>query len=204
MRKVDIAGQVHGELHVLRPTEKRWCGRVIWRCKCSCGKYVDMAHCHILKYQHPSCGCRAVPNNYKHGHAVPKEGRRVSRTYASWAAMKNRCDDPKNEYYDGYGGRGIRYARRWATFENFLADMGECGKGLTIDRINKNGNYTKSNCRWADKRTQSNNRRNNIVLAFRGRRLTIGQWATELNMAYSCLYYRWQQGWLTKKILEVQ
>lgn len=92
--------------------------------------------------------------NRLHGHANPK-----SPTYNTWRAMKERCDRPAHKDYSSYGGRGIGYDPRWSKFINFLTDMGERPHGMTLDRIDPNGDYCKDNCRWADAMTQRHNRR---------------------------------------------
>jgi hypothetical protein len=83
----------------------------------------------------------------------------MSPTYGSWYAMKQRCSNPKNKRYIDYAGRGIMVCERWQIFTNFLEDMGERPEGMTLDRINVNGNYEPSNCRWADVQTQAQNKR---------------------------------------------
>lgn len=92
----------------------------------------------------------------KHGHNT-KEGR--TRTYNSWRAARQRCNNENHEMYQFYGERGIKFDKRWDDFKVFLSDMGERPAGKTLDRINVNGNYCKENCRWATKLQQIRNRR---------------------------------------------
>ena len=80
--------------------------------------------------------------------------------------MKQRCDNDKEPSYKHYGGRGITYDEKWKIFDNFLADMGERPEGTTLDRIDVNGNYEPTNCRWVTFKEQANNKRNNVVVKF--------------------------------------
>lgn len=81
------------------------------------------------------------------------------RTYSSWASMKERCNNPNSTCYHKYGARGIKVCKRWATFNKFFEDMGLRPKGKTLDRINNDGDYKPSNCKWSTPLEQSNNQR---------------------------------------------
>jgi len=92
----------------------------------------------------------------KHGHTINGKN---TKTYNIWHDIRQRCYNPNNKRYKDYGGRGIKACVRWNRFKNFLADMGECPDSLVMDRINNNGNYEPSNCRWTDIKTSNRNKR---------------------------------------------
>lgn len=95
-----------------------------------------------------------------HGHSRSRStGRIGSATYYIWAAMMQRCTNPRSRDYRLYGARGITVCERWMVFDNFLADMGEKPPSLSIDRIDVNGNYEPGNCRWATAEQQAQNKR---------------------------------------------
>lgn len=153
-----LEDQVFGRLIVLERYRSRN-GRVTWMCRCECGKLHE-AISHALTSGHTkSCGCwkeeRNTGTEPKHGHASRKRG--LSPTYQSWRGMWTRCTNPNVKSYKDYGGRGIRICKRWESFENFLADMGERPQGLTLDRINVNGDYKPSNCKWSTRKEQAMN-----------------------------------------------
>lgn len=93
----------------------------------------------------------------KRSHGATLFGKKTP-TYETWRGMKMRCDMPNNVAYHRYGGRGIKICDRWRDYSNFLADMGERPEGMTLDRINADGDYCPENCRWADKEEQGRNR----------------------------------------------
>lgn len=131
-----------------------------WYCACDCGTTVVVLGSSLRKPNGTkSCGCieRDRPNRLDHGHA--RKGQ-ISRTYKSWQMMLRRCAGYTPVHKSRYTDRGIKVCDRWRDFENFLADMGERPIGMSIDRINNDGNYEPSNCRWADRFTQSRNRSN--------------------------------------------
>lgn len=138
--------------------------------------------------------------NTKHGHAA---GGKISGTYYSHRSMLQRCYDENHCAYPRYGGRGITVCDRWRnSFENFLADMGERPLGKELDRINTDGNYDPTNCRWATRMVQGSNKRNNVILRHKGRDLTISQWSRETGISLDTMWHRVKAGWPTEKVIE--
>ena len=126
-----------------------------WLFKCDCKNEKVISVSAVKKGNTKSCGCL-----YRKARTI--HGMSRTRTYKSWNAMKNRCLNKRCKDYKDYGGRGITICDRWMRFENFFEDMGERPIGKSIDRINNDGNYCKSNCKWSTPKEQSNNMRNNI------------------------------------------
>ena len=151
---VDLSGESFGRLRVLARVENGPDGRARWLCVCNCGlQTIVLGKC--LRSRHTtSCGCRK--NDRVHGHLV---GHRASPTYFSWQTMIQRCKNQKAPNYSYYGGRSIKVCGRWLSFENFLTDMGVRPEGLTLDRIDSDGDYEPGNCRWASWKEQMANRR---------------------------------------------
>ena len=113
--------------------------------------------------------------------------------------MRTRCLNPQNQDYKDYGARGITVCERWMDFANFHADMGERPAGLTIERIDVNGNYEPGNCRWADLTAQANNKRNNRTVEWNGVCKTLMQWSREIGIDRSKVRYRLDHGWPVEK-----
>lgn len=122
-------------------------------------------------------------------------------TYQVWQNMKARCTNKNLPRYPRYGGRGIRVCERWLSYENFLADMGEKPHGMSIDRIDNDGDYAPENCRWADKRIQNANKSTNVYLEHNGERLCITDWAERLGVNPRSLKHRLDRGWPVSSIL---
>jgi len=116
--------------------------------------------------------------------------------------MWTRCINPKQRSWHNYGGRGIGVCSRWKSFEAFLADMGERPDGCTLDRIDRDGNYSPENCRWATVKRQCRNKRNTLTVEHDGKCLPLADWADLLGVRYGLLYNRiYRYGWAVDRAL---
>ncbi len=161
-------------------------------CECSCGTVKEVYKASLVKGKSKSCGC-----------AFKKHGETKTRLFRIWSRMKERCYNRNHQAYPSYGGRGITVCEEWSSsFLSFKECVGEPPTTKhQIDRIDNNSGYMPGNVRWATPKQQGNNRRTNIVLAYKGESRTVSQWAEAIGVKRATLYSRVNKGWPVDKIL---
>lgn len=123
-----------------------------------------------------------------------------TREYQIWKSMRKRCRNPRDKDYHKYGARGIGVCERWSSFQSFLADMGPAPEGKTLDRVDNDGDYGPSNCRWSTPMQQSRNTRINRWLTHEGRTMCATDWSAELGLGRGTLQCRIARGWTEDRI----
>ena len=186
---IDLTNQRFGKLTVIRLDGKDHRHECKWLCKCDCGNETVVYGSHLRKGNTVSCGCVMRSAHKTHGESK-------TRLYGIWQHMKSRCENPNVDHYYCYGGRGITYCDEWKDFEVFKEWAVSNGyeDGLTIDRIDVNGNYEPGNCRWESMTVQHKNTRKAIVLEHNGERHTLREWAKVLGIPKSTLQARYKKG----------
>ena len=186
----DLTGERFGRLVVLNVDhyqKTEHCKRVFWKCLCDCGKYTVIRSDCLTSGNTTSCGCfdyerRCKPNSIK-----------KHKLYRVYWAMKDRCYHTTCKAYKYYGGKGVKIYQEWLdNYENFYNWCMNNGykNGLTIDRIDVNGNYEPNNCRFITQKEQVNNTTRNRIFTFNGESLNIAQWAEKLDININTLYAR--------------
>lgn len=183
----DLTGQSFGQWLVIGHVGKSSSGQ-LWLCQCECGTERTIIGDTLKKGLSKSCGCSGKDWCRTHGLSKTPE-------YTTWAAMIQRCENSKNKWFDRYGGRGITVCEKWRVFENFFADMGARPEGGTLDRINNNGNYEPSNCRWTTMEEQIRNREVTKRLEFRGESKPLAEWAEIVGIPRKIVKDRLLAGW---------
>ena len=167
-------------------------GLLLYECVCECGNIKVVGSRYLSDGKTVSCGCKKARSNNMHN----------TPTYKSWMSAKERCYNPKNHNYPSYGRRGIKMCDKWKdSFVEFLKDMGERPQGMTLDRIDVNGDYEPNNCRWATHLEQSNNRRNNHKVTIGGKTITASEFARTYNINISYTFWGLKNGWTPEEII---
>lgn len=167
--------------------------RYFYTCLCDCGKITVVAKSHLLSGHTRSCGCISQ-----------KHLKTNTRLFRIWIGIKGRCLNKNNKKFKNYGGRGISICDEWKndfkTFYDWAISNGYADN-LTIDRIDNNGNYEPSNCRWVSQEVQQNNKSNNYFIEYNGKSMTLSQWTKLYNLNYSTVVSRLSYGWTIEKAL---
>ena len=190
----DIIGNTYSRLEVIGYSAQN----KKYITKCTCGKVHLVNKYNLVNGLVKSCGCLRLEGNNK------QHGERYTRLYGVWKGMRCRCYTKSSISYKNYGARGIVICKEWDNFLTFKEWALNNGykDGLTIDRIDVNGNYTPNNCRWVGIKENNNNRRSNRYITYKGSIKTMSQWANEYNIKPATLWARLNRGWDIEKALK--
>lgn len=191
----ELKGQRFGKLLVIEE-DGRIGSNVAWICKCDCGNVTRVRANSLLTGNTTSCGCGRIE-------AITKHNMTNTKLFNVWRTMKERCNNKSYRQYKDYGGRGISLCDEWEEFKPFMKWSLENGykEGLSIDRIDNDGNYCPENCRWTTVRVQSRNRRANRILEYGGEKHCVAEWSEILGVRANTIFWRLSQGWSTEEAL---
>lgn len=182
-------------------------GGTFWIVVCDCGKekMVQQAQLHGAPRPIKSCGCKRISllreARTEHGASIKNDSQEY-KTFIAWQSMIWRCNNKARKDWPHYGGRGINVCERWAdSFPNFLSDMGVKPKGSSLGRIDNEGNYEPSNCRWESNTEQARNKRTTRWLTYAGKTQAMSAWAEELGLSSYALNARMKCGWSVERAL---
>ncbi len=197
----NLAGKRFGRLVAVDEVHKN--GLLYCNCVCDCGNITEVLPSHLKRGLIRSCGCLRSETSKK---MMKKHGMKNTRIYKIWIEMRARCTNENYDSYKDYGGRGISVCPEWKnSFENFRDWAFNNGYSdvLTLDRIDVNGNYEPTNCRWATYEEQANNKRTNKIIEYKGEKKTLAEWAREVGINYVTLHRRiCVYGWDIEKAIE--
>ena len=196
---IDLTNKKFNKLSVIKRTANTKSTSAMWLCKCDCGNEVIIRSSHLIDGTTKSCGClrKQILNHTTHNLSH-------SKIYNVYYGMKKRCYSLNNASYKRYGGRGIKICDEWLNdFMNFYnwSMENEYEKELQIDRINNNGNYEPTNCRWVTPSINSNNRSNNIGIVIDGKTHNLYEWEKISGVRYQTIKNRFLRGVRGSKLL---
>ena len=198
----DETGNRFSKLLVLKRADNTRNGQTQWLCKCDCGNECVVTASNLRRGKQVSCGCHGKSVNAKND--VPTELRQT-RLYTIWKDMQYRCYNKKSNRFHRYGLKGVKVCDEWLnSFEAFYEWAMNNGyeDDLSIDRIDANGNYEPSNCRWATAKTQARNKSTNRLLTYKGATKCLAEWCETYNLKQQTVSQRIRYGWTdTEEIL---
>lgn len=209
---INMIGFKTGKLTVIARASSKY-GQAMWLCQCECGNKHEYTGGSLRRGKVKSCGC--VRDNKRLRQEIAyrtiaktKHGDCFSRLYFVWLCIRRRCDSPYDTSYKHYGGRGIKVCDEWnhdyLAFKKWAlengydenAPRGQC----TIDRIDVNGDYSPQNCRWINMKEQCKNKRNSVLITFKGETLSTSEWAERTGLKQGTIYSRYKAGWPVEKV----
>ena len=207
-RFIDLTNKRFSRLIVLKKYGHNKYNQITWLCKCDCGNLIIVSGNSLTRNNTRSCGC--LYQDYLHNPRpnTQKHGKSNSRLYHIWRDMKLRCYNEKQIGYKNYGARGIKVCDEWLNktdgFVNFYKWSINNGykENLTLDRINNDGNYEPTNCKWSTTMEQANNTRSNRFITYKNKTKTIAEWSRELNIPHYLIRNRLNMGWAVENIFE--
>lgn len=213
-KKIDInkryIGQKFGKLTVIKLVEGDNAQNRKYLCKCDCGNEKITSEDNLKRGHCKSCGCLYKNNGGKQKEIKGYYLDSRSKLYKVWVSMIRRCTNPKDCNYERYGKRGITVCKEWkdySAFRNWAINTGykenhsraEC----SLDRIDNNGNYEPSNCRWTNSKIQGNNTRTNTIIGYKGVSKTLSEWADFYKIPYDFFVNRYIKGWTIEEIITI-
>lgn len=197
LTRKNIVGQVFGRLTVESFSHTDGRRRAQWHCICECGNKCVIPGISLRSKHTMSCGC-LLAENLKYGSF--SHGYTNTPVWKAWRAMRHRCRSMKIDRSKNYAGRGIKCCERWNSFENFLQDMGEPPNGYTIERIDVNGNYEPSNCKWISADAQYSNKTTTLFVYFHGEKYSFRDLVRASGLKHMTAYARYRTyGWTAER-----
>ena len=205
---IDLTGKRFGKLKVIKrdltPNKKK---SAKWICQCDCGTVVSVIGTDLRSGHTKSCGCYHKEQASRFLRSLKSKSvnfhKSKTKSYRIWHGMMRRCYNEKTAFFEHYGGRGIRVCERWHQYHNFLADMGEAGPLDTLNRIDCNGDYQPSNCRWATMKEQASNRRSTIKIEYEGNIYSLKQFARHYHISYYYVRAFYHRGLTPQQIIKL-
>lgn len=202
---IDLTGHRFGRLVVVERVGRTKSGYILWLCQCDCGNTHTVESRNLNCGSVRSCGCLQYETQLSNRKDNTKHGlSNKEALYGTWKNMKRRCYSPNDKRAKFYSGKGVIVCDEWrndySAFRNWALANGY-KEGLTIDRIDNNGNYCPENCRWATAKIQANNQSRNRLLTYNGETLTMSEWADKLGITYGTINHRVQRGWSMARIV---
>lgn len=198
---INITGEKFNLLTVVKRLKNATDGSSVWLCKCECGKFTEVRGKNLKNGAVKSCGC--LNKNF----TTKTHGMSNTPIYNIWSSMKARCLYEKSCSYPRYGARGITVCDEWKnSFESFYEWALKSGykKGLTIERIDNDGNYCPENCTWISHKKQCSNRRTNVVFEHNNQSHTLAEWCEILNLDYKLIHNRiYKLNWNFEKAISI-